>query len=283
MILAAARAEWFKLVRRPAVWVTIGLLLALTVGIGYVITYLVAGHPPADAARTGAEVASLHSDLHPQSLVKKSLSNAGTLDAIFALILGVLTQGSEYAWGTVKTAQTQLPGRLAIAVGQVGSMTLLVLIMVLGTFATDALASYLIAVADGASTTFPAAGEMARGIGAQWLIFEFAAIFGFGLATMFRQSAMAMGLGLGYLLVIENLVLGLLEALGDTFKNFHQLLPVANAGYLQQAFGQVSEVVGLEISSPKPVVATRAVILLAARTLGIVACAAGVIRARDVG
>ncbi|MGH7778184.1 MAG: ABC transporter permease [Candidatus Dormibacterales bacterium] len=283
MILAALRAEWFKLVRRPAVWVTVGLLLVLAVGIGYLVTYLVATHPPNLSARgESANFAAIRGGLHPASLVKKALSNANTLDGIFALILGVLAQGSEFSWGTIKTTQTQLPGRLAIVAGQLISIALLLLIMVLGIFGADALASYLIALADGAATTFPSLQDVLRGIGAEWLIFGFVAGFGYALATVFKQSAMAIGLGLGYLLVVESLVFSLLDNLGDTFKNVHELFPVANAGYLQQSFGRVPGVVGFVIGGRTAPDATHAVIALTVWTAALLIAAASLIRARDV-
>ncbi len=282
MIFAAFRAEWFKLVRRPAVWVTIGLLLALTVGIGYVVTYLVAIHPPATPGQAGPDFATLRRGLYPASLVKKALSNASTLDGIFALILGVLAQGSEYGWGTVKTARTQLPGRLAIVIGQLASISLLMLLAVLSIVLADAVASYLIALADGASTTPPASIDLIKGVGAMWLIFEFLAILGCCLATVLKQSAMAIGLGLGYVLVIEGLLFSLLVRLGDAFKTVHDLFPVANAGYLYQSFGQVGGVVIFANSGAPEVNATRAVIVLAIWTIGIAAISAGVIRQRDV-
>ncbi len=282
MIFAALRAEPFKLVRRPAIWVTIGLLLSLTVGIGYVVTYLVAIHPPATPGQGGPDFATLRRGLYPASLVKKALSNTSTLDGIFALILGVLARGSEYAWGTIKTVQTQLPGRLAIVFGQIASISLLMLFAVLGIFLADAVASYLIALADGASTTAPAPIDVIKGVGAMWLIFEFLAILGYFLATILKQSAMAIGLGLGYVLVIEGLLFSLLVRVGDAFNTAHDLFPVANAGYLYQSFGQVGGVVSFANSGPPEVSASHAVIVLAIWTVGIAAMSAGVIRQRDI-
>jgi ABC-2 type transport system permease protein len=283
VIVAAFRAEWFKLVRRPAIWVTIGLLLLLVVGIGYVVTYLVATHPPSLSGRGEAvNFAALRTGLYPASFVKKALANAYTLDGIFALILGVLAQGSEFGWGTVKTAQTQLPGRLTIMGGQLIAIALLLLITVLGIFALDALASLFLASADGASTTLPSAHDVLKGIGAEWLIFGFIAAFGFALATVFRQSAMAIGLGLGYLLVIETLVFGLLDSLGDTFKNLHELFPVANAGYLQQSFGLVPGVATLVVGSHVAVDATHGVVVLVAWAAALFVISAALVRSRDV-
>ena len=182
MILASVRAEWFKLLRRPAILVTIALLLAFAVGIGYLATYLLVTHLPPSQG-TSADLAALRTDLYPASLVRKSMANASTLDAVFALILGVLAQGGEYTWQTVKTAHTQLPGRLAITLGRLLAIALLILLTVLALYAADALAASLIALADGKSTSLPSATIVAEGIGAEWLIFGFMAYTALSLTT----------------------------------------------------------------------------------------------------
>jgi ABC-2 type transport system permease protein len=281
MILASVRAEWFKLLRRPAIWVTIALLLALAVGIGYLVTYLLVTHSP-QSHGAPADLAAVRTDLYPASLVKKSLANASTLDAVFALILGVLAQGSEYAWQTVKTAQTQLPGRLAITLGRLLAIALLILLTVLALYATDALAASLIALADGKSTSLPSATVIAEGIGAEWLIFGFMAMLGFGLATLFRQSAIAIGLGLAYVLLIENLVFSLLVPLGDPFRRIHDWFPIARASDLQQSFGQVASVVGIEIVHSGEVDITRAVLVLALWSCGLAVLSGALVRFRDI-
>jgi len=284
MILASVRAEWFKVVRRPATWVTVGLLLTFAVGIGYLITYLVATHPPHLAQSQGSppDLIALRTDLYPASLVKKAMDNASTLDGLFALILGVLIQGSEYAWQTVKTAQTQLPGRLAVTLGRLIVLALLILLTVFALYAVDGLAAYLIALADGKSTAFPPAADIVRSIGAEWLIFEFMAMFGFGLATLFRQSAMAIGLGLAYALIIESLVFGLLSALGASARQIHNWFPVASAGHLQHSFGDVSSIVGISITSPGAVDTTLAVGVLIIWVCGLAVLSGALVRIRDI-
>jgi hypothetical protein len=280
LILASFQAEWFKIVRRSACWVTIALLVAFAAVIGYVITYLVATHPP--QVQGTPDFASVRADLYPEALVKKALDNASTLDGVFALILGVLVQGSEFSWRTLKTAQTQLPGRLAITSGRLVAITLLLLLTTLILFAADGTAAYVVALVDGRSTAFPSAVDIFKGIGAEWLIFEFMAILGFGLATVFRQAPMAIGLGLAYALVMENLVFGLLSPLGGLVERIQSLLPVANAEYLQQSFGQVSSVVGIDFVSAGTVDVTRATLVLAAWVAGLVAMSAGLAQVRDI-
>jgi ABC-2 type transport system permease protein len=279
--LAAVRAEWFKLVRRPATWVTIGLLLAMTVGIEYVIVYVVVAHPPPNAARSGANLAALRTALYPASLITKTLANTSSLDGVFALILGVLAQGSEYSWGTVKTVHLQLPGRVAIVFGRLLSIAGLTLVMAVGLFAADALVSYLIAVVDGAAAAWPPLLDLARGVAAAWLILSVLAVLGFGLATLFRQSAMAIGLGLAYVLLIENVVFGLLVGLGGAFKQAHEWFPIANAGYLQSSFGTVRAAAAATVVNPG-VDATHAVMVLLLWLAAIAAGSAALARARDI-
>ncbi|HYL08386.1 MAG TPA: hypothetical protein VEU76_07535 [Candidatus Udaeobacter sp.] len=279
MIVSAIRAELFKVMRRPALWVTVGLLLALSVGLEYVLVYAVATHPPAGAARLGSTLTTLRVDLYPAAVIKKTLTNTSGLYGIFPLIVGVLVQGSEFSWGTVKTAHLQLPGRLAIAAGQVVSLTLLALVMAVTLFAVDAAASLAIAGVDGASRAWPSTGDLVKGVGAAWLIFDFLTLLGYGLATAFRQSALAIGLGLGYVLVIENLVFGLLDNLGDTFKQIHEWCPVANAAYLQQVFGAERAAAA---STGPPVDAVHAVTVLIVWLLAIVVASTVLVERRDI-
>jgi len=282
LILAAVRAEWFKLVRRRALWVTVGLMLVLAVGIEYLLVYVVATHPPARAAGAGAALAAARTALYPASVIKKSVANVSSLIGIFALIVGVLAQGSEYSWGTVKTAWVQLPGRISILLGQLTSLAVLSLIMALGLIAVDSLASYLIGALDAHSSNWPSALDFLKGIGAAWLILYLLAVLGFGLATLFKQSAMAVGLGLAYVLVIENLVFSLLGNLGDPWNQIQQWFPIANAGYLQDSFGKVNSAVTVTITGSAPATASHAVIVLGLWVIGIAVVSAGLVRVRDV-
>jgi ABC-type transport system involved in multi-copper enzyme maturation permease subunit len=282
LILAAVRAEWFKLVRRRALWVTIGLMLVLAVGIEYLLVYVVATHPPARAAGAGVALAAARNALYPASVIKKSVANVSSLIGIFALIVGVLAQGSEYSWGTVKTAWVQLPGRISIVLGQLTSLAVLSLIMALGLIAVDSLASYLIGALDSQSSNWPSALGFLKGIGATWLILYLLSVLGFGLATVFQQSAMAIGLGLAYVLVIENLVFGLLGNLGDPWNQIQQWFPISNAGYLQDSFGKVNSAVTVTITGSAPATATHAVIVLGLWVIGIAVVSASLVRVRDV-
>ena len=50
----------------------------------------------------------------PAQLMGTMLGGFPFFGGAFALMLGVLSLGSEYGWGTFKTAYTQGPGRLRL-------------------------------------------------------------------------------------------------------------------------------------------------------------------------
>jgi len=121
-----------------------------------------------------------------------------------------------------------------------------------------------------------------KAIGAAFLIFSFWAVFGFALATVFRQSALAIGLGLAYALVIELLIFGLLAGLGSSIvRPIQQWFPIANSSYLSQSFGQI-RFRGLQ-SQPAPYAdATHAVVMLLLYVIAFTTISAWLSRTRDV-
>ena len=285
-MLAAFTWESFKLLRRPAVWVCIGLLLALAVGLGYLTFYLVYTYAPSgpnSGLPRGVTLRDFKIALYPAAFVKYTLSTWDTLGGVFALILGVLSQGSEYGWGTVKTLYTQRPGRVALLAGKLGALSLAVLVLVLALFAIDALSSYVVASIDGKSTALPAGVDILKGLAAGWLIFEFWAVFGFFLATLFRQSALAIGLGLAYAIVIEGIIFQIAGNFGgDTVKRVLSWFPLANTGYLSQSFGAAVPA-GLARTIAKPVAdANHAVLVLLIYMTVFIALASVLVSRRDV-
>ncbi|HEV2036111.1 MAG TPA: ABC transporter permease subunit [Candidatus Dormibacteraeota bacterium] len=284
-MLAAFRGELFKFVRRPGIWVLMTLLLVLAVLLGYAITYLIDTLAPSGSSQglpPGTTLADFKVALYPENFIKDTFSTWGALGGVFALIMGVLVQGSEFGWGTVKTLYTQRYGRLTMLFGKLVALAVLVLVMVVALFAVDAASSAVIAVIDGKSLAYPAADVILKAIVAGFLIFGFWAVFGFGLATVFRQSAMAIGLGLAYGLVVELLIFSLLRGFGGTtVQKIEQWFPIANTGYLGRSFGEI-KFKGIP-PTPAPFAdATHAVLMLLVYIAVFAALSAWLTRTRDV-
>jgi ABC-2 type transport system permease protein len=283
-MVAAFRGELFKFVRRPGVWVLVILLLVLAVVIGYAILWLVYTVSPPNAAQglpPGTTFADFKVALYPENFVKQTFSTWGSLGGVFALIVGVLAQGSEYGWGTIKTMYTQRSGRLTMLCGKLGAVAVIVLVMVVALFTVDAGASAVIASLDGKSITFPAGVEILKALGAGFLIFGFWAVFGIALATLFRQSAMAIGLGLAYGLVVEVLVFALFRLGGIGVQQVQQWFPIANTGYLSDSFGAV-RIRGIPATGAQFADATHAVVVLVLYVVAFTAITAWLTRTRDV-
>jgi ABC-type transport system involved in multi-copper enzyme maturation permease subunit len=284
-MFAAFRGELFKTVRRPGIWVLIGLFLALAILLGYAITWLIYTHPPPNSSQglpPGTTLADFKIALYPENFVKETLNQWGLLGGVFTLIVGVLMQGSEFGWGTVKTLYTQRYGRLTMLFGKLAAMAVVVLVIVVALFAVDAACSWVVAQLDGKSSSFPSANVILKAMGAAFLIFGFWAVFGFALATVFRQSAMAIGLGLAYALVIELLIFGLLAGLGGNIvKPIQQWFPIANTSYLFQSFGQV-RFRGIQNQAAPYADATHAVVVLLLYVVAFTALSAWLARTRDV-
>jgi ABC-type transport system involved in multi-copper enzyme maturation permease subunit len=156
--------------------------------------------------------------------------------------------------------------------------------MAISLFAVDAISSAAAAILDGKSLDFPAASEIVKGVAAMYLIFVFWGLFGLVLATLFRQSALAIGLGLAYGLVIEGIVFGLLSGLAPDFINpIRQWFPITNSGYLADSFPRVAvRGFGGGGGAAPYADATHAVLVLFAYVVGFVAISAVFVKRRDV-
>jgi ABC-2 type transport system permease protein len=283
-MLATFRGELFKFVRRPGVWVLVILLLVLAVVIGYAILWLVYTVSPPNAAQglpPGTKFADFKVMLYPDNFIKQTFSTWGSLGGVFALIVGVLAQGSEFGWGTIKTLYTQRSGRLTMLFGKLAAVAVIVLVMVVALFAVDAGASAILATLDGKSIDFPAGDVMLKAIGAGFLIFGFWAMFGVTLATLFRQSAMAIGLGLAYGLVVEMLVFALFRLGGIGVQQVQQWFPIANTGYLSDSFGAI-RIRGIPATGAPYADATHGVVMLVLYVVAFTAISAWLTRTRDV-
>ncbi len=274
LVLGSYRAEWLKLSRRPAIWILVAIFWLGVLIAGYFFWFLYIqliqrsnpGTPPPDLG---------NSFLVPSALLSNVIPNIRTFGAPIGIILGTLLVGGEYSWGTLKTILTQRPGRLALLGGKFLGLAVFVLILSVGALLLSYIVSLITALIIGASGAPPNALELLKGLGAAWLIIAVWATFGAVLATLFRSSALAIGIGLVYTLVIETAVSGVAAFLTQ-FSALARALPGANAGFITDALGGNAAATGDTGS------AGRAVAILVAYVVAFVAISALVTRQRDV-
>ena len=226
-------AELLVMRKRPATWILLGIWTLLGVFFAYIIPYAL---DPQDAPGGLAE-------LLPQSLAGNLLSGFPFFGGVFALMLGVLTLGSEYGWDTLKTLFTQRPGRLRVFAAKLAALGIALVPFVVVLFIAGAVASLVIAQLENAPVHFPAAWLLVRAIAGGWLMLATWAALGVLLGVLTRGTSLAIGIGILYALVIE----GLLSAFADSVSVLQPLTDVflrANGYSLAKGLGASVDAIG---------------------------------------
>lgn len=274
-------AELLKLRKRPATWV-IGLIFVVAVLLfGYLSTYFFTVKAPESAEIPQQARDSILQFLLPESVLPNVVGIfAQQFGGALALILGAMAIGGEYGWDTFKVSLTQRPSRLGFLAGKLVAVSLVVLLLTALTLAVGAVTSYFIAVAEGASIEWPGIVEILKGIGAGWLILATFAAIGASLATLFRGTALAIGIGLVYLLVLETLFLNLTSQ-NEAIAAIGMRLPAKNAIDLSIYFGQFPSDFGGGTPG-EAVEPSTAVLTLGIYTVAFIVLAVVLFKGRDV-
>lgn len=281
---ASFGAELLKLRKRPGTWLLGSLYLLLALLFGYVIPYgiylTLRGGAGGDTD-FGVPPEQILADALPRELVTNVLGGFPLFGGAIALILGALAVGSEFGWGTLKTIFTQRPPRLAVFAGKLLALGVVLGILTLVIFVAGAAASALVASVEGEPITWPSAGVVLKGTGSAWLILAMWCSFGMMLATLFRGTAFAIGIGLVWAFIIESLIggfAGLLDVLGTIQK----ALPGPNAGSLVASFGSATQGENGAPGVVSAVSGNQATGVLVAYIAAFLAIAALLLRRRDV-
>ncbi|MEV6638144.1 ABC transporter permease [Actinoplanes sp. NPDC051470] len=234
------RAEARKLLRRPAIWTLLAVALTVSLIFTYVIPY--AGYAGGTAGPTADRGLAA---MLPDQLVGNTIGGLPVFLGALMLILGVLTVGSEYTWGTWKTVLTQDPSRLRVYAAKLIVALLAALAAVVMVFAAGATASALIGYGEGAPMNWPPAADVLVGIGAGWLIAAMWTVLGALLAIALRGVALPVGLGLVWMLAVQNLLTLIAAPLLDWVAQAQKGLPGPNAGSLVAALGGGTDTPGV--------------------------------------
>jgi ABC-type transport system involved in multi-copper enzyme maturation permease subunit len=275
-------AEILKLRKRPATWVLLGVMVVLDQLFGFFLpyaSYLTGGQ---NQATEGVGPEQALAGTLPAELVSTVIGGFPVFVGALALILGALATGGEYGWGTLKTALTQGPTRLQVYAGKVLGLAAATLAGVLVTFALGALTSGVIATLESRPLDYPAPLELAQGIASAWLILAMWCLFGALLGFAFRSVALPVGLGVVWVLGVENLISSVADSLLTSLQPLRNLLPATNAGSLVWALAP-----GGGAGEPPPgvvdaVTGTRALATLVAYLAVFAVGGALLLRRRDV-
>lgn len=275
----SVRAELLRLRKWFAVWITLGTWLVLSVMFGYLFTYLSYTSDDDSFASQGPSQQSLLADMMPANVPDVFLQGMPMFGSALMLVLGAITAGNGYSWGTWKTVFSQGAHRTGTVLGSVAALTTLVLATLLTSFAVDLGLSLIVAVTESQQIVWPSAGSVAQAFGVGFLVLQMWAMIGYALGTLARGPTLAVGLGLVWNLVVENLLRGVGQLL-PWVESLTTFLPGTAAGSL------VGSILG-EDSTDTPgvlvtVTCTQAAITVAVYLLLSIAISILLVRRRDL-
>lgn len=239
-LVRSVRAELHRMLRWPAVWVLFGVWLALNVSFTYVFDWI--------SYRTGTTTGPSDAAVGVDGLLPAAIPDVLTqgmpmFGGAIVMILGALAVGSGYGWGTWKTVLSQGPGRATAFTGTLAALLALVAGLVAVTVGVDLALSSLIAAVEGESGALPGPADLARSGGGAVLLLGLWTTAGVLVGVLARGPALAVGLGLVWSLVVENLLRGVANLVpGMPVVTDH--LPGTAAGSLAHALGAADDAQG---------------------------------------
>lgn len=206
-LVASTRAELLRLRRWPALWVLVGSWISLNLAFVYAFNYIAYVTGDASSPVTeGVPAEALLADVLPAAVPEALVQGMPMFGGAILMILGALAAGSGFGWGTWKTVLTQGPGRVAAFGGTIVALALVVVGVVLATAVIDLGISNVLAAVESQPLAVPPLVEMAESVGAGVLVLGMWTAAGVLIGVLTKSPALAVGLGLVWALVVENLL-----------------------------------------------------------------------------
>jgi hypothetical protein len=277
----SVRAELLRLRKWPTVWVLGGVWLALNLTFAYVFNYI-AYTTGSGNFGTGEATEGLLADLMPEAIPRIYTGGLPMFGGAIMMILGALAAGSGFGWGTWKTVLTQGPGRLVAFAGTLVALGVVVVAIIAGQLVLDFSASTLIANVESQTLVWPDVGALAQSVGGGLLISAMWATAGVLIGVLTQSPALAVGLGLLWSLVVENLLRGVANLINE-LEYVTNVLPGTAAGSMAGALGATAEGDGEGAPGVLTVLTgTESATLLTAYLVVFVVAAAFTMRRRDL-
>ncbi|MEU6187044.1 ABC transporter permease [Nocardia sp. NPDC047038] len=207
-LIASTNAEMLRLRKWPAFWIVLGTWILLNLTFAYLFNYLAYTSGESSRMSNGLPREALLRQMLPAAVPEVFTQGMAMFGGALMLVLGALTVGSGYGWGTWKTVYTQGPSRMQAVAAVVVSLATVVVALVCAAFVVDIAVAALIAASQSQALTMPALDRSLFGISTGVAILGMWTLAGALIGAIARGPALAVGLGLVWVLVVENLLRG---------------------------------------------------------------------------
>jgi ABC-2 type transport system permease protein len=207
-MIRSFRSELLKL-RRPSIIYGGGAVLAGFTVLATVLTFTTAtatGH----AAPNGRYAASTFAGLATANGLTRGFANAAGLLGILVFVLFLTSMTSEYNHGTLRMLLTRQPRRARLLGGKFLALIAVTAAAMVAALLLSAAVAIPMAHSRGIATTgwFTTAGlgHLASNYANALLAVVFFGTAGFALGVLLRSTILALGVGLAWLLPLENII-----------------------------------------------------------------------------
>ena len=184
-----------KLARRPASWVTLGLL------VGLLALIIVAVGATANGANTARDVAARNLVTFPGAY-GRILEFITGLGGLFAVIYGAAIAGSEWGWGTLKSAVARGESRVRYMLLSFASVAVMIGVGIVITFVVGVVAAIVGAHLANVSTSglgdSPTLTDLPERLARSWFAVVEEGALGFTIATLARSQLAGIGAGIAF-------------------------------------------------------------------------------------
>jgi ABC-2 type transport system permease protein len=189
-----------KLSRRPATFVTFGLLVGLLVlivlAVGATANSTAGGAGGAERGTTAKQLVTF------PAAYDHMLAFIIGLGGLFAMIYGAAIAGSEWSWGTLKSAVARGESRVGYILTQFASIALMIAIGVVVAFGIAVVAAIVGANLANVSTSglsdTATLGHLPERLLKGWFAVVEEAALGFAIATLARSQLAGIGVGIAF-------------------------------------------------------------------------------------
>jgi ABC-2 type transport system permease protein len=189
------RANLHKLRRRPATWVTFLLLVALQALITFFV--IVGSKQSAEPMAALAARQLLTFPAAYELIVQMAIGIGGLL----AVCYGAAVAGSEWGWGTLKSAVARGESRTRYQLLGYAGVAVFTLFGIVGAFlagvVVTAVGALVVGVGLGGMTDGEALLRLPELFGRAWLAMAMNAALGYAVATLARSQLAGIGVGIG--------------------------------------------------------------------------------------
>ncbi|NPA06641.1 MAG: ABC transporter permease subunit [Chloroflexi bacterium] len=211
MIMHLFATEWRKLTGRALYWAELGVLALLVVGL-YTALIVVVQQPASDMPPEALN--EIRASLRwPEGVLNAlSFANGGEMGGLFAVILAAAMVAQEYRWRTVHLWLSRGVARPMYLTAKAAMLALAQLGFVLTALLLGGLITgiYTWHSTGGLPWDSLPWAALGKGILLTWLTLLPYAALAFALAVVTRSTLAAMGVGVGYSVLIENLAVEVL-------------------------------------------------------------------------